>query len=114
MNINDFKNIKFTVLGAQSKLSGEFEFMGDLTICSQVEGKIRMLDEGKVVIERNGYVNGTLICDSVEIFGHFQGTIQAKNQVIVRPNGQLNGELLSGHISVHPGAIVNMEAHTQE
>jgi cytoskeletal protein CcmA (bactofilin family) len=114
LNQNDFKGLNFTILGEGSKLKGEFEFSGDLTISSEIDGKITMRDHGKVIIERNGRVTGSIYCDTVEIFGDFSGNIKAEAKVIVRSSGKLNGHILSGELAIYPGALVNIEGHTKD
>jgi cytoskeletal protein CcmA (bactofilin family) len=113
-NQNDFKGLNFTILGEGSKLKGEFEFSGELTISSEIDGKIVMRDNGKVVIERNGNVTGSIYCDTIEIFGNFSGNIKAESKVIIRSSGKLNGHILSGELAIYPGALVNIEGHTKD
>lgn len=110
----EFQGLKFTILGEGSKLKGEFEFAGELTISSEIDGKITMRDQGKVIIERMGKVSGSINCDSIEIFGDFSGNIKAESKVIVRSSGKLNGHVLSGELAIYPGALVNIEGHTKD
>ena len=114
MEVSDFKTLNFSVLGQDSTLSGDFKFRGDILLGSKLSGSLTMLDEGKVIIERNSIVDAEISCHDIEIFGQFTGKINASGTLSVRSSAKISGEIRANKMSIFPGAQINMEGHTEE
>jgi cytoskeletal protein CcmA (bactofilin family) len=114
MNFQDLKNLNFCVLGSKSKIKGELSLCGDITISSQIEGQINMLDGGKVTIEREGFLDGIIYCQDLEVFGTIKGHIKAEGNVVVRSSANISGNIHAQNLTIYPGATLNIEGHTQE
>ena len=56
---------------------GNFVSESDFRIDGNFEGSIET--KGKVVIGKNGSIQGTIVCNSADIEGKFTGTIQVKD-----------------------------------
>lgn len=114
MDDQKFKNLNFSLLGKQSELNGDFSFQGDTYINCKVEGKISMLDEGKIIIERGASVKADIYCHDIEVFGDFEGSINAHGTLTARSSAQISGLIKAQKISIFPGAAINMEGHTED
>ncbi len=114
MEFSDFRNLKFSVFGNNCKISGQMFLSGPVTIASIVEGKIEMDDESRITIERNAKFTGTLNGFDVEIFGQFEGDLNAKGKLIIRSSAHVKGNINAQKICIYPGAYLEMEAHTSE
>jgi len=114
MDKKDFKNFKFTILGAQCKLKGEFHFRGDVFINSSIEGTIKMIDQGNLVFERGSSFDGTIYGHDIEIFSDVKGTIQSTGTLTIRSSANVSGNIRSKNLIVYPGAILNIEGHTED
>lgn len=114
MDFHDLKNLNFCVFGSQSEIKGELFLKGDITISSKVEGQINMLDQSKVTIEREGIVEGIIYCYDLEVFGEIKGHIKAEGNVVIRSSATVSGNIHAQNLTIYPGAVLNIEGHTQE
>lgn len=109
----DFKALNFTVLGKACEYEGDLRLRGDAMICSRVLGSLTMLDESKLVIEREAYIEGSIYCKDIEVFGEVNGSINASGKLTVRSSAKVSGKISAANMSIYPGAILNMEGSTQ-
>jgi cytoskeletal protein CcmA (bactofilin family) len=114
MDFHDLKNLNFCVFGSKSAIKGELNLQGDITISSNIEGQINMLDDGKITIEREGHFDGIIYCQDLEVFGTVKGHIKAEGSVIVRSSAEVSGNIHAQNLTIYPGAVLNIEGHTQE
>ena len=110
----DFKTLNFTLLGKDSLFDGDLSLSGDVIIAGGFKGQLKIKDSGKLTIERDSEVEGTIECDDIEIFGNFSGTIQSSGTVSVRSSAKVSGRLKSNKLSIYPGAYLNIEGNTEE
>ncbi len=114
MNVSEFKKQNYTVLGTNNIIDGDLKFYGDTIIHCNVTGTISMIDDAKLILERAAVFEGILYCKEVEIFGDVKGTIKASGTVIVRSSAKLSGNIQANKLSVYPGAVLNIEGHTND
>ncbi|MCP4911564.1 MAG: polymer-forming cytoskeletal protein [Oligoflexia bacterium] len=106
------KDQDYSFFGRGAKLKGEFNLQGVTHIAGQIEGDITMTGKEKVTIEPSALINGTLKCHDIEIFGVFKGELLSTGKITVYPSATLSGKIQAQNISIHPGAVVNMEGKT--
>lgn len=114
MQEQDFKSLNFTVVGLHSKLEGDLKFSGDTLINGEINGSITMESTGKLTLERQGRVEGTIFCHDFEVFGEVKGTINASGKLSVRSGAQVSGIINANSLSIFPGAVVNIDGNTTE
>ncbi len=114
MKESDFKNQNYTVIGINNSISGELELSGEVIVHSKVKGTITVKDEGKLVIERDSYIEGTIYCHDIEVFGEIQGNINAQGKLTVRSSARISGGVNANQMAVYPGATLNIEAHAED
>jgi len=103
---------KLSQFGKGSKLKGEFFLKGTARISSEVEGVLRILDKGALIIDREGIFRGEIYCHNIEIFGEFHGIINSTGLAIMRPASNVSGEINARQLSVSAGAQVNIKGET--
>lgn len=104
----------FTFIGQKNHLKGEFYFTGIVKIAGIVEGPIHILEGGSLTIERTGKVEGTINCFDIEIFGTFKGHLESEGKVVIWPSAEISGPVRASSLVIYPGAILNIEGHTNE
>lgn len=114
INDQDFKDFHYNVLGAKSKITGDLVLAGDAIINSQIEGSIEVLGQGKLILERGSFVKGKIKAIDLEIFGVVDGEIECSGLVSIRSSAEVKGQIKSGRLVIYPGAVVEMNASSQE
>jgi cytoskeletal protein CcmA (bactofilin family) len=88
-----------------TKLTGNIEAKGGFRIDGCVEGKIKT--PGKVVIGKEGCVNGELECENADIEGKFTGTLKISGTLCLRSTALIEGDASVSKLAVEPGATFN-------
>lgn len=88
-----------------TRIVGNLEAKGGFRIDGFVEGNIST--PGKVVIGKEGVVNGTLDCENADIEGTFTGKLLIKGTLSLRSTALIEGEAVVGKLAVEPGAAFN-------
>ena len=104
----------YSFLGINSSLNGNLEFSGPTSISCKINGTITIKDDSNLIIQKSAFIEGDLFGNDIEIFGNFQGTINAIGTLTIRPNANVSGKLVAKNLCIYPGANVNMEGHTNE
>jgi cytoskeletal protein CcmA (bactofilin family) len=108
----EFKHLGFSIFGEGNFFKGDQILSGHVIIAGHVEGKITFEKQGQLVIERNGKFIGHIQGDQIEIAGEFSGEIYANGTVVLFPGAIVSGKISSRKLSIYPGALADIEAHT--
>lgn len=109
----DFRKLNFSVLGQGCEYEGDIKLKGDSIIDCKITGSITMLDDSKLIIERDAYIEGTIYCKDIEVFGELNGTVNASGSLTVRSSGKVSGKISAANLSVYPGAVLNIEGRAE-
>ncbi len=108
---NDKKDKNFDPSANQNRINEGTNITGDIESKGffRIDGKIKgnVTTPNKVVIGKNGLIDGTLTCDNADIEGTFTGTLHVKELLSLRSTATINGEVKVGKLSVEPGATFN-------
>ena len=88
-----------------TKITGNIEAKGCFRIDGCVEGTVKT--PGKVVIGKDGSVNGELECENADIEGKFNGTLKISGTLSLRSTAVIEGEATVSKLAVEPGATFN-------
>lgn len=88
-----------------TKVSGNLEAKGGFRIDGCIEGNIKT--PGKVVIGKEGVVNGELECENADIEGKFTGKLNITGTLSLRSTALIEGEATVSKLAVEPGATFN-------
>jgi len=114
INDQDFKDFHYNVFGAKTRINGDIILAGDAIINSSIEGSIEIKDTGKLVLERGSFVKGKIKAIDLEIFGQVEGDIECSGLVSIRSSAVVTGSIKSGRLVIYPGAVVEMNASSQD
>lgn len=95
----------------QNKIAQGTTVVGDLVgrggfrIDGSVEGSIKT--PGKVVVGKEGKINGNLNCENADIEGKFTGKLTVSGVLTLRSTAVLDGEVTTSKLAVEPGANFN-------
>ncbi|MFD2517397.1 bactofilin family protein [Salinimicrobium flavum] len=86
-------------------INGNIEAKGGFRIDGTVEGTVKT--PGKVVIGKDGHVNGDLECENADIEGKFSGKLKITGTLSLRSTAVIEGEAIVAKLAVEPGATFN-------
>lgn len=86
-------------------IEGKIVATNDLRIDGSVIGNLEC--KGKLIIGKNGSIEGEIHCDNAVVEGKIQGTIRVKNLLHLKPTAFVDGEVKTGQMVVDPGGIMN-------
>ena len=88
-----------------TKITGEIISEADFRIDGILEGSITTT--GKVVIGKEGFINGKVNCTFADVEGKFNGQIEVKESLSLKSTSIIEGEVVIGKLIVEAGAIFN-------
>jgi cytoskeletal protein CcmA (bactofilin family) len=107
------QNQTFSSLGKATILEGKFSFNGQTHLSGKLNGEIT-ISEAKLVLEIGSVTEATIKCADAEIYGEFTGDIYASGNIVLYPTAVVNGKLIARSLEILPGAVVNINGHTEE
>ncbi|MGB1971396.1 MAG: bactofilin family protein [Flavobacteriaceae bacterium] len=88
-----------------TKITGEIVSEADFRIDGSLEGSITT--SGKVVIGKDGEINGNVNCTYADVEGKFNGKIEVKESLSLKSTSSIEGEVVIGKLIVESGAVFN-------
>lgn len=95
----------YNALTSGSKIIGTIVTDSDIRVDGTIEGDVQC--SGKLVIGEQGFIKGTVVCQSAEIMGSLDGKIDVKYTLALRATSHLKGEINTQTLMVEPNAIFN-------
>lgn len=86
-------------------LEGNVQSAKSIRIDGRIVGSVKC--DGRVVIGKTGVVEGEVICDSADVEGTLNATVQINGLLELRATGVINGDTQVGKLKVDPGAEIN-------
>lgn len=86
-------------------ITGEIVSEADFRIDGTLEGTITT--SGKVVIGKEGVINGNVNCSFADVEGKFSGKIEVKESLSLKSTSSVEGEVIIGKLIVESGASFN-------
>ena len=96
---------QYSRLENTTSVKGDIISEGDFRIDGVLEGSIKT--KGKVVIGKEGFVNGSINCLRADVEGKIQGKIYVSEVLNLRSTSDINGEVVIGKLIVESGAKFN-------
>ena len=106
-NLNEStKSIKMTdtinTIGTGTIITGDIQSKGDIRVDGTLKGSINT--SGKVVVGKEGVVEGDVICNSADISGVIKAKITTSQLLSLKSTAKLNGDIVTNKLSIEPGA----------
>jgi len=94
------KEVKHSILSADTTLTGELKSEGDITIEGTIDGNIKCR-----CLTLNGApeIKGSANAETAIVSGTFKGDIRAK-KVILTKTAKMRGDIFNETLEIHPGA----------
>jgi len=96
------KTTSRSVIGKGTLITGDIVSDGDIRIDGAIEGTLK--SSGKVIIGKDGEINGKVTCDFADIEGKFIGKITVNQLLTLKSSSNISGETIIGTLAVEPGA----------
>jgi cytoskeletal protein CcmA (bactofilin family) len=88
-----------------TKITGEIQSESDFRIDGILEGSIST--SGKVVIGKEGKINGKVICKNADFEGVFSGNLEVKETLNLKSSSKTEGDVIISKLIVDSGAFFN-------
>ncbi len=99
------KIVSRNMIGQGTKIIGDVISEGDLRIDGELEGTLKT--NGRVIIGKEGYINGKIECNNADVEGKFSGELTVNNVLTAKSTANITGNVIVGQISTEPGASFN-------
>ena len=90
------------MIGHGTTISGDIQSQGDIRIDGTLKGSVST--EGKVVLGKDGVIEGDVFCSSADISGNLKAKITASSLLSLKSTAKLNGDIVTNKLSIEPGA----------
>ncbi len=88
-----------------TKIKGDITSEADFRIDGRLEGNVKT--SGKVVIGKDGYINGKVECVNADVEGKFNGELNVSNLLSLKASATIEGNVSVSKLAVEPGATFN-------
>ena len=92
-----------TIIARDLRVEGEINSAGLIEIEGNIKGTIK---GNAVILREEGFVEGTIIAESLSIRGRFEGTIKAKN-ISIASKAKVQGDIEYDSLAVEDGASID-------
>ena len=86
-----------------SKVIGDMIIASNLRVDGEVVGNVSC--PSKIVVGKNGIVQGDIICTDADIEGTIIGTIKVDNLLSLKATSKISGEIKTGKLYIEEGAV---------
>jgi len=90
------------MIGAGTIITGDIVSKGDIRVDGTLKGSLDT--EGKVVLGREGMIEGDVICKDADISGTIKAKITVSQLLSLKTTAKLNGDIITNKLSIEPGA----------
>lgn len=103
---------KISRIAEGTVIRGEIVSDSDLRLDGELIGNFN--SNGKIIIGKEGKLNGDVICVNADIEGQFDGKIIVNEGLNIKSSAFITGEITYGRIAVENGAILNISCLMQK
>jgi len=100
---SDYDANSINTIGAGTTVNGDIISDGDFRIVGKLTGTIQ--SKGKVVIGKNGLVEGDIVCRNADISGKVKGSLKVEELLSLTSSGVIEGEVITSKIAIEAGAV---------
>jgi cytoskeletal protein CcmA (bactofilin family) len=90
------------IIASGTTLTGDLITSGDCRIDGTVKGNVS--SNAKIIIGKNGSLEGEVRCKSIDIEGFVKANVNATDLISLKSTANLTGNIHVGKISIEPGA----------
>lgn len=89
-------------IGAGTIVTGDIQSKGDIRLDGILKGSVNT--SGKVVLGKEGIIEGDVVCNSADISGTIKAKITVSQLLSLKATAKLNGDIITNKLSIEPGA----------
>ena len=89
-------------IGAGTVVTGDVQSKGDIRVDGSLKGSLNT--SGKVVLGKEGVIEGDVLCNSADISGTIKAKITVSQLLSLKATAKLNGDIITNKLSIEPGA----------
>lgn len=107
-NLNESKTQKkemtemVNTIGTGTTITGDIQSKGDIRVDGILKGSVNTT--GKVVLGKEGVIEGDVICNNADIAGNLKAKITTTELLSLKSTAKLNGDIITNKLSIEPGA----------
>ncbi len=99
------KRMERNIISKNTTITGDVISEGDFRIDGTLEGSLKT--NGKLIIGKEGKVNGKVEATNADIEGSFSGELLLQDVLTIKASANISGDVITGKLSVEPGAKFN-------
>ena len=99
---NTENNAPINMISLGTTITGDVESKGDIRVDGKLKGSV--VTQGKVVLGRDGIIEGDVVCSSADIAGVLKAKITVSQLLSLKATAKLNGDIVTNKLSIEPGA----------
>ena len=89
-------------IGAGTVVTGDVQSKGDIRVDGSLKGSLNT--SGKVVLGKEGVIEGDVLCNSADISGTIKAKITVSQLLSLKATAKLKGDIITNKLSIEPGA----------
>ena len=89
-------------IGAGTTITGDVQSKGDIRVDGTLKGSVNTT--GKVVLGKEGVIEGDVVCNNADIAGVLKAKITTTELLSLKSTAKLNGDITTNKLSIEPGA----------
>ena len=90
------------MIGHGTTINGDVQSKGDIRVDGTLKGSVST--EGKVVLGRDGIIEGDVVCKNADVSGILKAKITVTQLLSLKTSAKLNGDIITNKLSIEPGA----------
>ena len=90
------------MIGAGTTILGDVISKGDIRVDGILKGSVNT--KGKVVLGKEGVIEGDVVCNDADISGVIKAKISVSQLLSLKSTAKLNGDIIANKLSIEPGA----------
>ena len=88
-----------------TSVTGEIKSSSDIRVDGHVKGK--MYTEGRIVVGEHAFIEGTLLCSNLDLWGKIEGDVYVKELLSLKSTSSITGDLHVRKLQVEIGSLLN-------
>jgi len=90
------------MIGAGTVITGDIQSKGDIRVDGTLKGSVNT--SGKVVLGKDGVIEGDVVCVDADVSGTIKAKISVTQLLSLKSTAKLNGDIITNKLSIEPGA----------
>ena len=92
-----------TIVGDTAKVEGKFTISQSIEIDCEIKGELEV--DGRIIIQKDGYVDADVKTVDAQIIGMYKGNMEATGKVEINETGKVEGNIKTDSLIINQGGI---------